>query len=617
MTIQLEAYQRSTHDLSYIFRTTQAPGTLVPFMVQVGLPGDTFDIDLNANVLTHPTLGPLFGSFKLQLDVFQAPVRLYHSALLQNLTQIGNNMQNVLLPLIESDDLPAQTGSTVNIDTAQINPSALLAYLGIRGWGLNTSGAGGHITREMNAIPLLAYWEIYRNYYANKQEEVGYQLVPAPPLNGTVTSVTLDGNTIPQDQWTEEQGSTEFSVLEINFTGDATTILPNVLFNTSIGVIRADKLILWNLTSPGVYTSVGELAGTPSFTFWEYANPDMNIGLNQFPLTNIDDMKQRIFASAPTAQAIIGSGNEAPYGPSINLGFTTASQCGLAIKTYQSDLFNNWMQTTWYQDIQTKSAVDTSAGHFNVDALILARKVYDLLNRIAVSGGTYWDWINAAYDHEPYQICNTPVYEGGLSKEIVFQQVVSTAETDNQPLATLAGRGTLNQKHKGGKIRIKVNEHSYLIGIVSITPRLDYSQGNEWHTYGIKTMDDFHKPALDQIGFQQLITEQMAWWDTIYDTKWEQKSAGYQPAWINYMTNYNKCYGNFAIPTNEMFMTLNRRYEQNPATLSIVDVTTYIDPSKYNFIFAQTSLDAQNFWTQIAVDITARRKMSAKVMPSL
>ena len=83
------------------------------------------------------------------------------------------------------------------------------------------------------------------------------------------------------------------------------------------------------------------------------------------------------------------------------------------------------------------------------------------------------------------------------------------------------------------------------------------------------------------------------------------------------MTNYNRTYGNFAIQDNEMFMTLNRRYEKDPATGFIKDLTTYIDPTKYNFIFAETALDAQNYWTQIGVDMTARRKMSAKIMPSL
>ena len=161
------------------------------------------------------------------------------------------------------------------------------------------------------------------------------------------------------------------------------------------------------------------------------------------------------------------------------------------------------------------------------------------------------------------------------------------------------------------------------MGIVSLTPRLDYSQGNKWDV-NLITLDDLHKPNLDQIGFQELITEQMAWWSTHKiqaSPVWEQKSAGKQPAWINYMTNVNQVRGNFAIADNEMFMTLTRKYEWESVVgtdeYQIKDLTTYIDPSKFNHIFAQTSLDAQNFWVQIAVDIEARRKMSAKVIPNL
>ena len=92
----------------------------------------------------------------------------------------------------------------------------------------------------------------------------------------------------------------------------------------------------------------------------------------------------------------------------------------------------------------------------------------------------------------------------------MFNEIVSTAQTSNgnqtQPLGTLASRGMLNNKHKGGNLRIKANEAGYIIGIVSITPRLDYSQGNDWYT-NLKTWNDLHKPALDQIGFQDLLTE--------------------------------------------------------------------------------------------------------------
>ena len=137
-------------------------------------------------------------------------------------------------------------------------------------------------------------------------------------------------------------------------------------------------------------------------------------------------------------------------------------------------------------------------------------------------------------------------------------------------------------------------------------------------------MNDLHKPALDSIGFQDLITSKMAWWDN-YNTEndtTKKFSAGKQPAWIDYMSNYNRTHGNFASGKSEEFMVLNRSYEINKETIAlnqsvIKDLTTYIDPTKFNYIFAETNLDAQNFWAQIAVDITARRKMSAKIMPNL
>ena len=70
MTVDLKTYNRSTHDLGYLWRSSMAPGTLVPFMSEIALPGDTFDIDLDLDAKTHPTIGPLFGSYKVQADVF-------------------------------------------------------------------------------------------------------------------------------------------------------------------------------------------------------------------------------------------------------------------------------------------------------------------------------------------------------------------------------------------------------------------------------------------------------------------------------------------------------------------------------------------------------------------
>ena len=102
MAVSLHEYNMSTHDLSTIVRNTQSPGTLVPNLCLVGQKGDTFDIDVDANVLTHPTPGPLFGSFKLEHHIYAAPVRLYNSWLHNNRTKIGLNMAQVKLPQIKT-----------------------------------------------------------------------------------------------------------------------------------------------------------------------------------------------------------------------------------------------------------------------------------------------------------------------------------------------------------------------------------------------------------------------------------------------------------------------------------------------------------------------------------
>ena len=64
-----------------------------------------------------------------------------------------------------------------------------------------------------------------------------------------------------------------------------------------------------------------------------------------------------------------------------------------------------------------------------------------------------------------------------------------------------------------------------------------------------------------------------------------------------------------------MWMTLNRNYEEDEN--GIADLTTYIDPAKYNNIFADTRLDAMNFWIQVKIDAKVVQKMSARQIPNL
>ena len=632
MTVELKKYRRSTHDLSYAWRNTQCVGTLVPFMCEVGLPGDTWDINLQANVLTHPTVGPLFGSFKLQAEIYTCPVRLYNGKLHNNALGIGLNMSQIKFPKLQVTikrgtsanqliDQPSQTN-----EWSQINPSSILSYLGIKGYGQLKPDATS-ATVKKNATSILAYWDIFKNYHANKQEENAYFI-------GTGAEISSIEN---GQKWTAYNAN---MIGKPIITGDVLTINTNNTLNiaeTFAGINQNEfkRIPIEDIANVTINNS--------NQTVLTIKNVDTEISLMQivsnqisienFPLKNIDEIREDILAKTTGEEYIISEKyswaplNKLCQRTSASSRLKTANPLfGLALKTYQSDIFNNWINTEWLDGaggINEITAIDTSSGSFTMDTLNLAKRVYDMLNRVAVSGGTYQDWIQTVYTNEYIERSETPVYQGGYSDEVVFQEVISNSATEQEPLGTLAGRGKSQNNSKGGNITVKVEEPSYIIGLISLTPRVDYSQGNRWDT-DLDNLDDLHKPALDGIGFQDLTTNKMAWWDEFVATDGTKtlNTVGKQPAWIDYMTNFNKVFGNFAIESNEMFMTLNRNYEWStlakPETATkIKDLTTYIDPQKYNYIFADTSLSAMNFWVQMGVGIKARRKMSAKIIPNL
>lgn len=138
--VELDGYARSNHDVSKIWRSTASAGTLIPFAVEVLTPGTTYDIDIDSIIKTHPTIGPLFASYKAQYDFFLIPVRLYNGRLHNNPIDVGRKMSNVKLPMMRLTALPVPPTVT-DIDNAQINPSCLLSYLGIRGVGLHNEAA--------------------------------------------------------------------------------------------------------------------------------------------------------------------------------------------------------------------------------------------------------------------------------------------------------------------------------------------------------------------------------------------------------------------------------------------------------------------------------------------
>jgi hypothetical protein len=675
-------FGRSTHDRSYIWRSSMSCGTLVPFMSELVTPGTDSEIKLEVDVKTLPTVGPLYGSMDIQLDVYQTPIRLYNAKMYTNRIDIGRNMQEVKFPLIELEHEYYHVNGEID-DNSQINPSCLLSYFGIRGLGRAVGEISPTtIKRKFTALKLLMYWDIVKNYYANKQEERGYYIhndyTPnyletfdqefASAADGELGGIyfqqdNLNAYYVLDENWTANTYdlSVGYNFRMYYFDGNGDPDMDEPFISLDQGGNITTYLLKHFLTDIN-YERYEDEAGNKKVLMtgkYIFSAPAAKLKLAQdgvrsdvdetlvplikeFDLKQIDDMKDEILKKVGDVDHLVIDKDFSLDVYSDMLKYylkdpedTTSkkqwsklsSQEGLALKTYNSDLFNNWLNSEWVDGsngVTEVSSVAVYDGSFTIDALNMAKKVYYMMNRIAMSGGSLDDYLEATYDHKRAKAATSPVYHGSLIRNIVFQEVVSTAESSSditQPLGTLAGKGTLGQKRIGGKFQIKTDEWSIIMGLVSITPNIDYSQGNKWDN-NLLNMADIHKPDLDGIGYQDLITDAMHWADSEirrditgnYNTY--MFSAGLQVSWQNYMTNVNETRGNFADKNKEMFMTLNRRYEAEHGE-GIKDLTTYIDPEKFNHIFAYTNLDSQNYQVQIAVDYNMRAKMSAKQIPNL
>lgn len=639
MKVAMRDYDMSTHDISTVFRSSIGVGMLVPFCKILCQKGDIIDLDLINKTLSQPTLGPLFGSFKLQHFMFFGGFRLYNSWLHNNRTGIGMKMSDIKMPMMLANTKGTSTEAYTNIAT-----SALYKYLGwskSRRIGTNaTSGV------YKNGVPLLLYLDIFKNYFANTQENKFYMLKGA----GSVT-LNISDSYNSTDDGDYKIGINQKSVHFTKTTKIKTTIETNdyqrfwdsitirVLLSdgsfqtTNLGRLTTNALtntITLNAVPAEPYATILQFQATQATASF------VKTELGQYDLKVLDEIRDVILHKKGNEVLVLNGENIGKTNGGSDELMTFFSDLknsqsnklgGMLLKTYDSDIFNNWIKKEWVEgtgSITDRTTIDVSDGQLTMDMLNLQQKVYNMLNRIAVSGGTYKDWLETVYTAGKYlERPETPVFIGGMTQYIEFDEVISKSATEtaygNQPLGDIAAIGRGGKPTNNGHIHYQCEEPGYIMGLMAITPMIDYSQGNDFDL-NLQTVDDIHKPALDGIGYQDLIQEQMAGETSIYSNgptinNLNHLAANKTLAWIDYMTNYNRTFGDFAAGEALDFMVLNRRYDvQNN---QIKDLTTYIDPQKYIEIFADTAIDSQNFWVQTVINITRRGNYSAKQIPFL
>ena len=381
MKVAMRDYDMSTHDISTIFRSSIGVGMLVPFCKILCQKGDIIDINLINKTLSQPTLGPLFGSFKLQHFMFFGGFRLYNSWLHNNRTGIGMKMSDIKLPMMH-----AKTYGTATEATTNISASSLYKYLG---WSKSRrKGASATNGVLKNGVPLLLYLDIFKNFFANTQEKKFYMLKGA----GEVALEGIDSyNNENEGYYTIGKNTNS---IHITNTTKLQTRLTNIdyqrfwdsikvtimesdggLYYKTLAQLTSDastNTITLSNTNASPYATILQL-----FTTIE-TKKFIKTELGQYDLKLLDQIRDVILHKKGNETLILYASNlnETNNGSAelVNMFddlITSQSNRlgGMLLKTYDSDIFNNWIRTDW---------IDGTGGITELTSI-------NMLNRIAVA----------------------------------------------------------------------------------------------------------------------------------------------------------------------------------------------------------------------------------------
>lgn len=161
----VEQVRRSVHDLSTERRTTLHAGLNIPIFSRKMLPNDSISIDVATLLQSNPLVAPLMSQYKLRVALFFEPYSNLYG-------WMDNNTRESTEALLKKNHHRACLGRVANTGGSSIfcGRSSLFEYCGVPALAAFSYGDAVD-PYYMNLDRHLAYLDIIRNYYINRQED--------------------------------------------------------------------------------------------------------------------------------------------------------------------------------------------------------------------------------------------------------------------------------------------------------------------------------------------------------------------------------------------------------------------------------------------------------------
>lgn len=253
--------------------------------------------------------------------------------------------------------------------------------------------------------------------------------------------------------------------------------------------------------------------------------------------------------------------------------------------------------------------VDINTEAVTINALREALALQRFLESEARGGQRYVEHLQVFFNINPQDSrLQRPEYIGGNKGPMVISEVLTTAETTGNPVGNMQGHGISVDGSR--RIKYRVKEHGFIIGITSVMPRSAYFQGLHRMFYR-RDRYDYGNPMFARLG-EQAINNMEIYTDGTQTEEEALTPFGYVPRYAEYKHINDKVSGEFRNTLQYWHMA---RYFTGQPVLS--EEFLKVDGAEsYERVFAAVD-GTHTIYANIIFNIKAYRKLPKYGVPSI
>lgn len=545
-SIRMKRPRRNAFNLSYESKLTLNMGELVPIMCMPVVPGDKFRVKTESLVRLAPLVAPMMHRVNVFTHYFFVPNRL-----------VWNEWEDFITKGVDGEDVPVLPSFRLSSDLVSSNSSAFFGdgtlwdYLGLpslKGIGgvqfsnPSPNGVDAPQNYRVSSLPFRAYQLIYNEYYRDQNLTEPVDISLNSGMEDTLHALNL--LQLRCRAWEKDY---------------FTSALP------------------WLQRGPEVTVPIQGSGDTLDVKY------DRQAATTQRWV----DSDLRSFEN--------GVAYDATFSTEGNLHFSRLIGVNGGVNNRAPEL-----------DPNGTLKVNVDEMGININDLRTSNALQRWFERNARGGSRYIEQILSHFGVRSSDArLQRPQFLGGGRMPISVSEVLQTSSTDEtSPQANMAGHGISAGINNGFKHYFE--EHGYIIGIMSITPRSGYQQGVPRDFTKFDNMD-FYFPEFAHLSEQEVKNQELF---LSSDTSYNDGTFGYVPRYAEYKYHQSEAHGDFR--GNLSFWHLNRIFEDKP-NLN----TTFVECKPSNRVFATSGTEDDKFWVQMYQDVKALRLMPKYGTPML